>query len=40
MAQIFGQYERFLIPSYMQGSQHNTSAWFQITWNPELSLRR
>jgi hypothetical protein len=37
-AQLFTQYERFLIPSYMQGSQHNTSGWFQITWNPELSL--
>jgi hypothetical protein len=39
-AQVFAQYERFLIPSYMKGSQHNTSGWFQITWNPELSLRR
>ena len=39
-AQVFTQYERFLIPSYMKGSQHNTSGWFQITWNPELSLRR
>ncbi len=33
-AQIFTQYERFLIPSYMNGSQHNTSGWFQLTWNP------
>jgi membrane-associated phospholipid phosphatase len=39
-AQIFAQYERFLIPSYMKGSQHNTSGWFQITWNPELHLKR
>jgi membrane-associated phospholipid phosphatase len=39
-AQIFTQYERFLIPSYMNGSQHNTSGWFQLTWNPELSLKR
>jgi hypothetical protein len=39
-AQLFTQYERFLIPSYMSGSQHNTSGWFQITWNPELSLHR
>jgi membrane-associated phospholipid phosphatase len=39
-AQIFSQYERFLIPSYMGGSQHNTSGWFQITWNPELHLHR
>jgi membrane-associated phospholipid phosphatase len=37
-AQVFTQYERFLIPSYMKGAQHNTSGWFQITWNPELSL--
>ena len=35
-AQIFTQYERFLIPSYMAGSQHNTSGWLQITWYPEL----
>jgi membrane-associated phospholipid phosphatase len=39
-AQVFTQYERFLIPSYMKGSQHNTSGWFQITWNPELSLKK
>jgi len=39
-AQVFTQYERFLIPSYMQGSQHNTSGWFQITWNPEISIRK
>jgi membrane-associated phospholipid phosphatase len=39
-AQIFTQYERFLIPSYMSGSQHNTSGWFQLTWTPELSLHR
>jgi membrane-associated phospholipid phosphatase len=38
--QVFAQYERFLIPSYMKGSQHNTSGWFQLTWNPELALRR
>lgn len=37
-AQVFAQYERFLIPSYMLGSQHNTSGWFQITWNPELRM--
>ena len=36
--QVFAQYERFLIPSYMKGSQHNTSGWFQITWNPEFHL--
>ncbi|HMG03121.1 MAG TPA: capsule assembly Wzi family protein [Edaphobacter sp.] len=39
-AQIFTQYERFLIPSYMNGSQHNTSGWFQLTWNPKLKLLR
>jgi membrane-associated phospholipid phosphatase len=39
-AQVFTQYERFLIPSYLPGSHHNTSGWFQITWNPELALRR
>jgi membrane-associated phospholipid phosphatase len=37
-AQIFSQYERFLIPSYMPGSQHNESGWLQITWTPELHL--
>jgi hypothetical protein len=36
--QAFCQYERFLIPSYMAGAQHNTSAWLQVTWNPKLSL--
>jgi membrane-associated phospholipid phosphatase len=39
-AQIFTQYERFLIPSYMSGSQHNVSGWFQIAWTPELHLHR
>jgi membrane-associated phospholipid phosphatase len=39
-AQLFTQYERFLIPSYLSGSQHNTSGWFQLTWNPELHLHR
>jgi hypothetical protein len=39
-ADIFTQYERFLIPSYMSGSQHNTSGWLQITWNPELHIHR
>jgi membrane-associated phospholipid phosphatase len=39
-AQLFTQYERFLIPSYMSGSQHNTSGWLQLTWNPELHLHR
>ena len=35
-AQLFTQYERFLIPSYMSGSQHNSSGWLELTWNPEL----
>jgi hypothetical protein len=38
--QLFTQYERFLIPSYMSGSQHNTSGWLEVTWNPELHLHR
>lgn len=37
--QLFGQYERFLIPSYTPGSHHNTSGWLQITWIPELSRK-
>ncbi|WP_051978624.1 capsule assembly Wzi family protein [Edaphobacter aggregans] len=39
-AQVFTQYERFLIPSYMNGSQHNTSGWFQVTWTPDFSVRQ
>jgi hypothetical protein len=39
-AQLFTQYERFLIPSYMAGSQHNTSGWLEVTWNPELHFHR
>jgi membrane-associated phospholipid phosphatase len=39
-ADIFTQYERFLIPSYITGSQHNTSGWLKLTWNPELHLHR
>ncbi|HEX4577207.1 MAG TPA: capsule assembly Wzi family protein [Edaphobacter sp.] len=39
-AQLFTQYERFLIPSYMAGSQHNSSGWLQLTWYPELHLHR
>jgi Capsule assembly protein Wzi/PAP2 superfamily len=39
-ADIFTQYERFLVPSYMSGSQHNTSGWLQLKWNPELHLHR
>ncbi|MEI9981091.1 MAG: capsule assembly Wzi family protein [Edaphobacter sp.] len=39
-AQFFTQYERFLIPSYLSGSQHNTSGWLQLVWNPDLHLHR
>jgi hypothetical protein len=39
-AQLFTQYERFLIPSYMPGSQHNSSGWLQLTWYPELHWHR
>ncbi len=39
-AQAFVQHERFLIPSYMQGAQRNTSGWLQITWNPNLSIQK
>ncbi len=39
-AQFFTQYERFLVPSYMPGSHHNTSGWLQLSWNPELHLHR
>ena len=39
-AQLFTQYERFLIPSYMSGSQHNVSGWLQLTWEPSLHLHR
>ena len=36
--QAFAQYERFLVPSFLPGAQRNGSGWFQITWNPKLSL--
>jgi membrane-associated phospholipid phosphatase len=39
-AQLFTQYERFLIPSYLSGSQHNTSGWLELIWNPDLHLHR
>jgi hypothetical protein len=38
-AQVFGQYERFLIPSYMPGSQTNGSARVQITWAPKNMVK-
>ena len=37
-AQVFTQYERFLIPSYLPGAHHNTSGWLQITWSPDIHL--
>jgi hypothetical protein len=39
-AQVFTQYERFFIPSYVLGAQHNMSGWFQLTWSPELHLHQ
>jgi hypothetical protein len=36
-AQVFTQYERFLVPSYLSGRQSNTSARIQITWTPHKS---
>ena len=39
-AQLFSQYERFLIPAYLPGSHHNTSGWFEIIWTPNLRLKR
>ena len=32
---VFVQHERFLIPSYLPGAQHNESARLQITWTPK-----
>ena len=37
-AQVFSQYERFLVPSYLPGAQHNVSGWLQLTWNPKLAI--
>jgi hypothetical protein len=39
-AQLFTQYERFLIPSYMASPQHNESGWIQLTWEPNFHLPR
>jgi hypothetical protein len=39
-AQIFSQYERFLVPSYMTGAQSNKSGWLQLTWSPEIEVRK
>ena len=38
--QVFGQYERFLVPSYTTGAQSNKSGWLQLTWSPETEVRR
>lgn len=38
MAEAFAQYERFLVPSYLPGSQHNVSARLQVTWTPHKSV--
>jgi hypothetical protein len=38
--QLFFQHERFLIPSFMPGSQHNESGWLQVTWNPKLHVTK
>ena len=34
-AQMFAQYEQFLIPSYLAGRQQNGSVRLQITWTPK-----
>lgn len=36
-ADLYSGYERFLIPSYQNGSQHNGSIRLQITWSPHKS---
>lgn len=38
-AQAFTQYERFLVPSYLPGSHHNTSGWLQLTWRPDIHFK-
>ncbi len=37
-AQVFTQYERFLVPAYLPGAQHNVSARFEVLWTPKLAL--
>ena len=37
MADVFLQEERFLIPSYTAGAQHNTSVRLQVQWSPHKS---
>ena len=37
MVNAFVQGERFLVPSYMVGSQHNVSARLQVVWSPHRS---
>lgn len=36
-ADLFSEYERFLIPSYLSGRQSNGSVRLQITWSPHKS---
>ena len=36
--QVFAQYERFLMPSYLTGAQHNGSARVQLTWTPGKNI--
>lgn len=38
MAEIFAQEERFFVPSYLPGSNHNGSVRLQITWEPHRIL--
>ncbi len=35
---VFGQYERFLIPSYLPGAQSNGSGRLQLTWTPHKAV--
>ena len=35
---LFAQEERFLVPTYLTGSQNNASAKLQITWAPHKSV--
>ena len=35
-AKLFLQYERFLLPAYIPGAQHNTSGWFELIWHPMI----
>jgi hypothetical protein len=37
-ANVFFQYERFLIPAMMSGVQHNVGGWLQMVWTPEIHI--